>query len=205
MNKPTTYILILIFVFLVFIYFVKPSGADQKLESEQRQKEYHKSQAQLLDKIAKERKDSLDLAFETIKSLNLQTQAANKTANTWRTRYQKAKNQVASLQPEIDSLAQKDTLVMVLNTAYKVCDSTVTAQQNELKAQGEELLASGAALKLSTDLNAALTLKANHLDSALVHLEKESILREKMGLKKGRRQGAAGVGVIGLILLVFAL
>ena|SRR5688572_1589768 len=82
----------------------------------------------------------------------------------------------------------------------RTCDSLQIHQANEIKALNLELDASGAAIKLSTDLNKTLQLETNELRQALTHSENESVLREKKAkrksFKKGVTVGAVAVTVV---------
>src|SRR6478752_2742130 len=107
--KPYILISTLIIIFLGWLVFDLKTTNEAELKAERQAKEHHKKLADSLERRAKLQSDSLTIAFATIRSLNAQTQEAKEVTNVWRKKYQKAKLEVAEIQPQIDSLAETDT------------------------------------------------------------------------------------------------
>src|SRR6478736_9866748 len=113
--KTALIISTIIIIFLGWLVFDTKTTNEAELKAERSAKEYHKRLSDSLERRARIQSDSLTIAFATIRSLNAQTQEAKEVTNVWRKKYQKAKLEVAEIQPQIDSLAKTDTLVMTLN------------------------------------------------------------------------------------------
>jgi len=120
-------------------------------------------------------------------------------------RNNKTKAQVAQVQPLIDSLAKKDTIVMTLNVAYLACDSLQQAQAEELTAQGKLLLQTETSLNLSQNALGASQTEAGHLRQSLAASEELTKQTGKKERKKGRKEGAIVATVFFGILKVALL
>lgn len=84
----------------------------------------------------------------------------------------------------------------------RLCDSVQVAQANELKALGLELIETTKALNLSQKALGASESEADHLRQALTASEEITRETAKKQRKKGRREGAIGVGIIAVVLLL---
>lgn len=195
-------ILVLLIAFTV-LYVEKPSGYQQqteRLESVIREgkREADSLRSSLLNAI-----DTIEVQRLIIANAHEATERAREVAVKAQSRNSKTRAQVAELQTVIDSLAKKDTIVHILNVAYQACDSLQEAQAEELRAQGEELIANQAGLK--TALNALETSikESDKLRQVIIDNEKLSIEREKQARKRGFKRGlicGIGLGIIALLL-----
>jgi hypothetical protein len=160
-----------------------------------------KNKADSAHRVSLVYKDSFILSEQARILDREETERKHQTTVARANRNNKTKAQVAQVQPLIDSLAKKDTIVMTLNVAYLACDSLQQAQADELTAQGKQLLQTETSLNLSQNALKSSETEATHLRQSLAASEELTKQSEKKALKRGRKQA----GVIGGVLLVIAL
>lgn len=148
-------------------------------------------------------KDSIQILTLLIANKNEETERALDAARKAQARNNKTKSQVAQVQPMIDSLAKKDTVIHILNVAYKACDSLQIAQAEAIRAQGEELISQDRMIDLSQNALQASEAESLHLRGALSASEELTREAAKNAKRKGflRGIGLGGIAVVLVLLL----
>lgn len=195
-------IILMLFIAFTVLYVERPSGHYQQMERLENVIRHSKKEADSLRSFVKNAIDTIETQRLIIANAHEATERAHEAARRARSRNNKSKAQVAELQSVIDSLAKKDTIVHILNVAYKNCDTLQQALTVEIKIQGEELIANQAGLK--TTLNALETSQqeSDKLRQVIIDNEKLSAEREKQAKKRGFKRGL-GLGILfGVVALL---
>lgn len=158
-----------------------------------------KSKADSAHRVSLVYKDSFILSEQARILEREETERKHQATVAKANRNNKTKAQVAQVQPLIDSLAKKDTIVMTLNVAYQACDSLQQAQAEELTAQGQQLLQTETSLNLSQKALKSSDTEAQHLRGALTASEELTRVTEKKAHKRGFLKG---IGIGGVLLII---
>lgn len=201
--KTALIISTLIIIFLGWLVFDLKTNNDITYHDLEASKKFNTEQANSFHDYVKASRDTIETQRLIIANKNEETERAKEFARKAQGRSNTSRVQVARVQPIIDSLAKKDTVIQILNVAYHNCDTTVQAQDAVIKAQGEELIATGQGLKTAISAFKASQEESISLRSALADTEKISELKQKKAKRKGFRKGL-GLGIaiaIGVLLL----
>lgn len=207
MQKFYPLIILLLLIALTVMYVEKPSGHFQQIEARENLIRKGKKEADSLRASLILSADTIETQRILIANANESTRRAHETAVKAQNRNNKTKAQVAELQSVIDSLAKRDTVVHILNVAYQACDSLQEAQANEIKAIGEELIATSQGLKTALNALQTSTQESDKLRQVIADTEKLTAERQKQAKKDRRKSFVRGVligvaSVVGVILLL---
>lgn len=196
-------IISLLFLLSLWLHFDNYQTADDNQKALQSEIISGKNKADSAHIELQVKKDSIQILTILIANKNEETERAMEAARKAQARNNKTKSQVAQVQPMIDSLAKKDTVIQILNVAYHNCDTLVNAQAEVIRSQGESLIAKDRMIDLSQNALQASEAESLHLRGALSASEELTREAAKNAKRKGflRGIGLGGIAVVLVLLL----